>query len=293
MNTSNNEQPRKKVGLAIGGGFIRATAGIGVIEVLEENNIPIDIVAGCSSGSAVAASYCVGTMANLKKRVTEGSRKDYWKVIFEPAIPREGFLKGERNRKFFEEFVGDKTFADAKKKLILLVTDLVSMKEVTVTEGHIGQTIQACTAVPGLFVPVKRDGRVLVDGGNFNLIPSKVLYQNGADYVIAVHTSQLPSLFTRFFSNLNKMKKRDKSAGQINNDRKDDLNIFQVIWRGINLSVFQIKNFYHHNYPYNILIKPGIEEVKRWHTNSAAYCVKQGRKAALEAIPQIKKDLGL
>ena len=83
------------------------------------NNIPIDILAGCSAGSVVAGAYATGTMQNLKKRLLEGSRKDYFDVMFEPGIPKEGFLKGDRNKIFFEEFVGKKTFDQLDKKLII------------------------------------------------------------------------------------------------------------------------------------------------------------------------------
>ncbi len=288
----NPEKPRKKVGLALSGGFIRSTAGIGVIEVLEENNIPIDLVSGCSAGSAVAAAYAAGTLQNLKKRLIEGKRWEYWQVIFEPTIPRKGFLKGERNRKFFEEFVGDKNFSDLNKKLILAVTDLISLQEIMITEGRVSKAIQACTAVPGIFVPVEWQGRLVVDGGNFNMIPSKLLYENGADYVIAVFASKHPNPITRFFSNLKKLEKRQKVVCQKKGDCQD-LNIFQLLWRTFNLSASQIKNFYYNTYRYEVLIRPDLEGVKRWHVNSVEYCVNQGRKAALEVLPQIKKDLGL
>ena len=292
MNTANIE-PHKIVGLALSGGFIRTTACIGAIEVLEENGIPIDIISGCSSGSAVAAAYAAGTMPQLKKRLIEGRRRDYFKVIIEPTIPRDGFLKGERNRKFFEEFVGDKNFSDLNKKTILMATDLVSLSEVVIKDGKVSEAIQACTAVPGIFVPIKKDGKVLIDGGNFNLIPSKVLYRIGADYVIAIFVSQSPNIITRFFSNLFRLKKGKEALCPPNKACKYNLNILQLIWRTFKLSATQIKNFYHHTYEYNILIKPKIDDVKRWHINSVEYCIEQGRKAASEVLPQIKKDLGL
>lgn len=293
MNTpeSNNFQ-RKKVGLAIGGGFIRSTASIGVIEVLEENQIPIDLISGCSSGAAVAAAYAAGTLKNLKERLIKGPRREYWRVIFEPTFPFEGLLKGERNRKFFEEFVGDKNFSDLEKKLLIMATDLISMKEVLIDSGRVGRAIQAATTVPGIFVPVKENGRILVDGGNFNLIPSKILYQNGSDYVIGIYTAQLPNLITRFLSNFKRLQKRD----QIIEARKIqslDLNIFQVISRAVKISSGQIKNFYHSSYPYDLLISPDLKGVKRWHISRVSKLVEEGRQAALAVIPQIKKDLGL
>ena len=293
MNDLNDQKTRKKVGLALSGGFSRATAAIGVIEVLEENNIQVDIVSGCSAGAAVAATYAAGTLKDFKKRLIEGKRREFWQVIVEPTLPRSGLLKGERNRSFFEEFVGDKEFCDLEKKLITTVTDLVSMKEVIITEGKISRAIQASTAVPGIFVPVKWDGKILVDGGNFNMIPSRPLYQNGADYVIAIYVSRPPNPFTKFFSNLIKLKKSREDACSDQKNCRGDLNIFQLVWRTFNLSSAQIKNFYPHSYPYDVLIRPKLTEVRRYHINSVAYCIRQGRQAALPMIPQIKKDLDL
>ncbi|MBI3290857.1 patatin-like phospholipase family protein [Candidatus Falkowbacteria bacterium] len=287
------EKPRKRVGLALGGGFIRSAAAIGVLEVLEENNIQIDMISGCSSGAAVACSYANGTMDLLKKRLSEGRRRDYWKVIFEPTIPSRGFLKGERNRKFFEEFVGDKTFDQLNKKVVLTVTDLISMKEVIISEGPVGRAIQACTAVPGMFVPVKWNQMILVDGANFNLIPSKPLYDAGVDYVIAIYTSKSPNPITRLLSQLSQLFRRRQAMESVGLDEYKDLRIIELISRAIKLSVTRIKNFHHSSYNYDLLIKPDVENVRRWHVKKVDYLIHQGRSAAEEAIPQIKKDLGL
>ena len=291
MDLNNNQKPRKKVGIALSGGFIRATAQIGVIEVLEENGIPIDLISGCSSGAAVAGAYAAGNLEKLKKSVVDGSRRDYWRIIFEPTVPKKGFLKGERNRQWFEEFVGDKHFKDLDKKLILATTDIGAMKEEIIEHGPVSPAIQACTAVPGIFSPVKIDGKILVDGGNFNMIPSKVLYDHGADYVIGIYVSRPPNAITRFLSNFKKAKKQQDAICKFQDDCDKDLHIFQLIKRTINLSATLIKNLYHDAYDYDILIKPDLFKVKRWHINSAAYCIKQGRKTALEAIEQIKQDL--
>jgi len=287
------QETRKKVGLALSGGFIRSSASIGIIEVLEENNIPIDIISGCSSGAAVAAAYAAGTLPELKKRLIEGSRKDYWKVIFEPTFPKEGFLKGKRNQKFFEEFVDDKNFVEMDKKLIIAATDIMKMEEVFITEGKVSEAIISTTAVPGIFVPVKKDGKILIDGGNFNMIPSKPLYDQGADYVIAAWASRRPNIITRTLANLKKLRKREKIICPKNNCEEKNFHIFRLIFRAISLSVNQIYNFYHHSYPYDILIRPEIEHIKRYQVNSAAFCIEEGRKAAQKIIPQIKRDLGL
>ena len=286
------EAKRKKVGLALSGGFIRATAQIGVIEVLEENGIPIDLISGCSSGAAIGAAYAAGTLPMMKKRLSEGSRRDYWQVIFQPTIPRHGLLKGERSRKFFEEFVGDKHFIQLNKQVLMTATDLRSMEEVIIEEGLVSTGIQACTAVPGIFVPVTINNQILVDGANLNMIPSKVLYARGADYVIAVDVSRQPNLITRSIANFRRLFRRQAAAEKFTKSH-ESLNTFQLMARTFRLSTTQIKNLYHNAYPYDALITPDVSRVRRTSVSLVDFCIREGRLAALEALPKIKRDLGL
>ena len=292
MNSDNSLKPRKKVGLALSGGFIRTVASIGVIEVLEENGIVIDLVSGCSAGAAIAGCYAAGSLKELKDYMTGAPRKEWWDVIFEPTLPRQGLLKGERNRQFFEKFVGQKTFSETEKKLVMTVTDLDNIKELIIKEGQISKAIQACTAVPGLFVPLKWQGKTVIDGGNFNMIPSKVLYESGADYVIAVYLSRAPNPLTRLLSNFKRLMINDEYIEK-HPRAGTDYNIFELSWRAIRLSATQIKNFYHSSYPYDVLVTPCLTNVRRWQVGKLDYIISQGRKAALEALPQIKRDLSL
>ncbi|MDX9893303.1 MAG: patatin-like phospholipase family protein [Patescibacteria group bacterium] len=289
------DQELKKVGVAISGGFIRAAAAIGVIEVLQENNVPINVISGSSSGAIVAGAYACGKLEELKARLVNGRRRDYFRIIFEPTLPRRGFLKGERNEKFFEEFVGEKTFAETNIPLILAVTDLTEMAEVVLTEGKISKAIRACTSVPGIFVPVEHDEKVLIDGANFNTIPSEALYQHGVNYVIAVYVAKPPSPITRFLGFIHQVRGGRLLIKKINDRqvRKQHLNIFRLIVRAVRLSVVHIKNFYHEAYRYDVIIRPELKRIRRYQVKSVEYCIAQGRRSALEVLPQIKKDLGL
>lgn len=289
----NTTQPQKRIGVAIGGGFIRSAAAIGVIEVLEENNIPIHMISGCSAGSSVAGAYAAGNLDFFKKRLLSPAR-DYWDVIFEPTIPRQGLFKGQRTRKFWQEFVGEKTFEQLDKPLFVTATDLTNLKPIVIQDGLVSDAIQASVGVPGMFVPVKYEGKIIIDGANFNLIPSKVLYDNNADYVIAISTSQDPNPVTRAVAWLKRiigsqfalLKLKEKEA-------KNDPHALSLIWRAIKLSMSQVTNFYHSSYKYDILIKPDIAGVRRWHVRKVDWLIHQGRAAAEAAVPEIKKDLGL
>jgi len=286
-----NEQPRKKVGIAISGGWIRAMAAIGVIEIFEENNVEIDLVSGCSAGSGIAAFYAAGCLEEVRDRFKKGTWRDYWKVIFEPTVPKKGLLKGRRTREFFKEFVGEKTFSDLDKKLFITATDLKTLSPVILKEGNLVEALQASVTIPGMFVPIKHQEKILADGGNFSLIPSEVLYENGADYVIATDVSQSPNVFNR---TVGRVKKRVGYEKRVNNKPvKEDHNIFHLIWRAANLSSTKIDNFYSTNYRYDILVKPDISDVKRWHVSKVTYLIQKGREAGLLALNQIKKDLDL
>lgn len=292
-NKETSQQVPKRVGLAIGGGFIRSAAAIGVIEVLEENNIPIHMLSGCSAGSGIAAAYTAGNLSALKKRLLEPAR-EYWKIIFEPTVPRQGLLKGQRTRKFFQEFVGEKTFEQLDKPLFLAATDLTNLKPIIIQDGMVSDAIQASIGVPGMFVPVKHEGKFLTDGGNFNLIPSKVLYDNNADYVIAIAVSTNPNLIIRGIAKLRKIFGSQVALLKLEEKMtREEPRIVELIWRATKLSASQISNLYHSSYDYDILIRPDVIGVKRWHVNKVDWLIHQGRAAAEAAIPEIKKDLGL
>jgi len=293
MHDNQTTQFPKRIGLAIGGGFIRSAAAIGVLEVLEENDIPIHMLASCSAGSSVAGAYAAGNLELLKKRLL-GPARDYWDVIFEPTIPRQGLFKGQRTRKFWQEFVGEKTFEQLNMPLFITATDLTNLKPIVIQDGLVSDAIQASVGVPGMFVPVKYDGKIITDGANFNLIPSKVLYDNNADYVIAVSVSQNPNPITRSIAKFRRIFGSQAALLKLEQKMtKEDPHILNLIWRATKLSAVQVTNFYYSSYQYDILIKPDIAGVKRWHVNKVDWLIHQGRAAAEAAIPEIKKDLGL
>jgi len=287
-------EPKKSVGLALSGGFIRSVASIGVIEVLEANGVRIDMVAGCSAGAGIAAAYAAGTLRQARDRLTNGKRREYWEVIFEPTIPRHGLLKGNRNREFFREFVGHKHFSDLNKPLYIAATDLRTLTPVIINTGEVADAIQASVGVPGVFVPMRYEDKILVDGGNFNLIPSKILYEKGCDYVIAIDSSQRPNAVTRSIAGVRRLFGSQQALSLY--DQKvmnKEPNIFTIIVRSVKLSTSLIQNFHHSSYRYDCLIKPRVSGAKRWHISKVGALIEEGRKATEVALPQIKKDLGL
>jgi NTE family protein len=180
---------RKTVGLALGSGSSSGWAHIGAIEALEEENIPIDYVAGSSVGSYVGALYASGSLKSLKEFVL---RMDGKKVFsyFDVVFPRSGILDGtKRLKELFSIHTAVEDFSELNIPVMMVATDLASGKKVVLKSGNIFIALRATMSLPGLFAPVRVKDRWLVDGGLVDPVPVGVARALEADIVIAVDLS--------------------------------------------------------------------------------------------------------
>lgn len=173
---------RPRVGLALGGGFARGLAHIGVLKVLVENKIAIDAVAGTSIGSIVAAGLASGCTI---EEMVAAARKTRWSSFARWTFPRLGFATNERLESFLSKTLPCRTFEQLKLPLAILAADLTTGEAVVFREGDLMMPLRASCAFPGLFVPVEHGGHLLVDGAIVNSVPVSAL--SGMDLVVAVH----------------------------------------------------------------------------------------------------------
>ena len=175
---------RPRVGLALSGGVARGNAHIGVLRVLEENNIPVDYIAGTSAGALVAGGYAAGmSIAQL----TEVGRSLRWRDVGRVTLSRLGIQSNARMEEFVRARLPVKRFEETRIPLAIVAADLHSGSAVIMTEGDIAFAVRASCALPGWYVPVIDDhGRQLVDGGLVANIPTAAVRSLGADIVIAV-----------------------------------------------------------------------------------------------------------
>lgn len=175
---------KPKVGLALGSGSARGWAHIGVIRALEEAGIRPDVVCGCSIGAFVGAAYVNGDLDRLESWISTLA----WKDVFGLMDIRlaGGLIKGDKLIAFLERHFVDKDITALTMPFGCVATDLASGRETWLKEGSIVAAVRASIALPGLFAPVKRDGRLLVDGGLVNPVPVSLCRALGADIVIAV-----------------------------------------------------------------------------------------------------------
>ena len=182
---------RPKIGVALGGGFARGIAHVGVLRVLETHEIPIDFVAGTSVGALVAAAYAGGTpLEEMERRGAETHFRDFGRW----TLSRMGMASNERLDEFLHKFTPANTFDQLKVPLSIVATDLMAGESVYFTSGEIGPALRASCAYPGLFLPVRYKGRILVDGFLTETVPAPAARKMGAEVVIGVHLE--PGLLT-------------------------------------------------------------------------------------------------
>ena len=179
-------QNRKKVGLALGSGAVRGLAHIGVLKVLQKNNIPIDYIAGCSIGAWVSACYALYQDVDKVAELTVGNKKEKMAIFLEPTL-RGGIVKGEKAIKLLKKYFGDLELKDLKIPTRIVATDLGSGDRVVFSEGSVVDALRASMSVPYVFAPLEKDGMILVDGGISNPVPDNIVRDMRANIVISVN----------------------------------------------------------------------------------------------------------
>ncbi len=180
------KQEQPKIGLALGSGGPRGLAHIGVIKVLEENNIPIDFIAGSSIGAMIGGFYAATKDIKQVEKIALGTD---WKVILSVLDPsfRQGLLGGDKAKNFIENYIGKTHFEELKIPLSVVATNLKNGDVVVLDEGEVTSAIRASISLPLVFKPVELKGKLLADGGLSLPVPVNVVKKMGADLVIAVN----------------------------------------------------------------------------------------------------------
>jgi NTE family protein len=172
------------IGLALGGGFARGIAHIGVLKVLEQEAIPIRIVAGTSVGALIGASYCSGLSIEELEQVARSVR---FTTFARWTISRYGFASNDRMVSFLNRTLKVKTFEELRLPLAVTATDFNTGEGILFHSGSIVDPVRASCAYPGMFLPIEIRGRYLVDGMLSHPVPTRPLREMGADRVLAVH----------------------------------------------------------------------------------------------------------
>ncbi len=283
-----------KVGLALGGGGVRGFAHLGVIEVLEREGVPIDLIVGSSIGAAVGSMYAFRPKIapsitqfrhylhselydNTKLaylRQSEESRENLYEklkirfaqgAVFATSLSKTSLFSEETLRKNVQYLIPPVNIEESLVPVSIITFDLCTGKEVVLTEGPLLEAVMASCAIPGVFPPIEREDMQLMDGGIVNPVPCDVARRQGAEVVIAVDLSPEPD-----------------PLAQLSNS-------YEMAMRAADISRFRLKKMIIQDA--DVVIPVETSEVFWADFSQFDHCVEVGRRCAQAALPRIRKVL--
>jgi NTE family protein len=175
-----------RIGLALGGGAARGWAHIGVLRVLAEAGVKVDVFAGCSIGAVVGGCFAAGKLDSLEEFARSLTKRRIMGLL-DFHLAGSGLIGGDRLRRLLEADLGDTRIEDLPVRFATVATELATGHELWLTRGPMVQALRASYALPGIFEPVRIAGRWLMDGALVNPVPVTVARALGADLVICVN----------------------------------------------------------------------------------------------------------
>lgn len=315
---------KQMLGLALGSGAARGLAHVGVLKVLEEEEIRIDCIAGTSIGAFIGALFAAGVpVRQMEKILCDLDWRSLTRLI-DPVLPTSGLLDGKKVARFMAELLPVATFEALRLPLAITATDVESGEALVIRKGDLLAGLRAATAFPGIFSPVHFGGRFLVDGGLCNPVPADVAYQMGAARVVGVcaipkvarttgETSLPPARsaagektgwhdllsavhIEKLIGDIWPFNDRKPGRGpgetQQNNRERKAPGIFQVCSRSVAIMENEINALRLERDDIDLLIRPEFGDITLLDFHRAAEAIRAGEQAARRLLPQIRTLAG-
>ena len=266
---------KRKVGLALGSGAARGLAHIGVLEVLEKEGIPIDMIAGTSMGALVGALYAQGKNADQIKNLAVELGSKRFSLLADLALPKTGLVQGRKIKDVLKSIMGNIEFGDLRLPLACVATDIETGEEVVIKQGLVRDGVRASGSIPVILTAVKRQGRYLVDGALVNPVPVSVLKEMGAGFIIAVNV--IPNV-----------DKRLETASEGHTEAKEP-NIFTIIMQTMQIPSYRVVEYSLSGA--DVVIEPRVASIGHFDFHRTQECIVQGELAAQSSILEIKRRL--
>jgi NTE family protein len=276
------------VGIALGGGAAFGVAHLGVLKVLEQNGIPIDLLAGCSQGSIIAVGYAAGIavdeMITIARRL--GQKKNFL-LPMDLTLSKPGILAGSKFIDIFSPLLeGKDRFEDLVVPCRTVATDIENGERVAIGAGKLTDAFRASASVPMVFSPWKLDDRVLVDGGVSDPVPAEVVYNMGADLCIAVNV--VPRLKKGLENEVSKAYRFLNRFNPLSylGDSRNLPNLFDIIMNSMQTLQYELGNF--KAISADVLINPDLYDFTWIEYYRSEELIQKGIEAAERAIPAIQ-----
>lgn len=218
-----------KIGLVLGSGSSRGWAHIGVLKVLNEYQIPIEVISGCSVGAIMGAAYASNHLdyfLNLPEELAAGRLAKF----FLPPFPKGGLISQESVIRFLKDHIPARTFEELAIPMAVPAVDLLSGQQVIFRNGDLIEALVSSSAIPGIFEPVPRNGQLLVDGGLLNPLPINLAKEMGADITIVVSLGRFVPGERISSKKYRRHEKRRKSAISNSSDSENRFSQVAALW---------------------------------------------------------------
>ncbi len=256
--------PRLGVSLALGGGFARGYAHLGVLQVFQDMGIPVTSIAGSSIGSIIGAAYASGAELPC---IIEKCRQIRFRDFAKWRVSRFGLASNERLGALVQKAFGTRQFEDLRLPLAVVATDLGSGDPVVFRQGNLAEAIRASCAFPGLFEPIQIGTRCLADGGLVAPVPTRAARETGAELVVGV------------------------SVGLHDGHRGAPTNIFQVVSRAVSAAQkHQMEGWERFA---DLVLRPSVQALAWDDFERIDEAIEAGATVGRAAVPRVKRLLEL
>jgi NTE family protein len=289
---------RPKIGFVLGSGAARGWAHIGVLRALSAEGVEPDLIAGCSIGALVGAAFSAGRLDQLEAWALALDWKSMLGLL--DIRLRGGLIKGARVADFFREQFVEREFSELAIPFAAVATDVTSGQEIWLREGRVSDAVRASIAVPGLFRPVLRDDRYLVDGGVVNPVPVSLARAMGANIVIAVDIGSdiVGRHARRKREDSNTQTGRHRLLGKLF-PRRDDAaaeggetgappSMLEALMGSIDVMQVRIARSRLAGDPPEVLLTPRLAHLGSLDYHRAAVAIAEGREAVARMLPAIR-----
>nr|UXE44833.1 hypothetical protein Hi04_10k_c3780_00021 [uncultured bacterium] len=290
----------RMVGLALSSGAAKGFAHIGVIQVLEENGLEVDVIAGSSMGAYVGSLWAFGKngpeLEGLAREL-EGRWK-IWTLVDPVFPPRRGFLRGFAVKRRLERTLGHARFADLVRPFRVVATNLTTLERTVFSAGEVSAAVHASIAVPGICVPITIDGEIFIDGGIVDPLPVDVLRDMGVSKIIAVDAIPTPDRIRYAIESETELKKEASVRRWFRKVAPIDKqlnyfargNLFEILMRSIHGAQIRVAEASCRRA--DLVLRPDILDDSWLDFRHPGKFIRLGREVAERHIEEIKSLLG-
>lgn len=308
MSSDDKSQPR--IAIALGSGAARGWSHIGVINELKSMGIEPSIVAGSSIGALVGAAYAADQLERLELWTKSLDWRGILKYL-DPSLIGGGLIQGDKLIELMSQYVEELNFEELPRQLGVVATELESGREIWFRQGPVMQAVRASIGLPGLFQPLRHEGRWLVDGGLANPVPVSLCRAMGAELVIAVNLNgdilgrhfrqeqeeemdeaegEIEAFWDRLTGQLKDTlsNHKDMLFSRLLGEGRDSPGLYEVIASSINIMQDRITRSRMAGDPPDIILTPRLSHLGLMEFDQAESAIKEGQQAVRRMRPALE-----